>query len=209
MADRVGDVAGVGEGIQAVDIVNDSIAVIINAVSGDLPRVGPKVGNQVLVGGEESRVDHRDDDIRGGAQGVPGIHGMDVGPGGASRLPHVPQMPLISVDESRVVGGERGGDVIVRLREGNQPAPSIGIEMGRDITAGRQLQDLKVPQGMEVPVDTRAHPVMKAPDLRGRHPRLRLDEDSVSTVSPGWGRGRSDGRRDLGRCGPWEPGAEK
>src|SRR5262249_24139846 len=93
--------------VPAVDVVDEAVAVVVDAVAGDLARVGPDVGGEVGVVVVDAGVDDRDDDAAARGDGVPRLGGVDVGVGDAAGLPGVVQAPERAVGVPRVVGGQR------------------------------------------------------------------------------------------------------
>jgi len=98
-------IAGRVPGVDAVDVIDVAVAVIVDAVARDLARIPPHVGGQVGMGGVDARVDDRHQH-RGGPQAqVPGLGGLDVGAGdGAHILTCVPECPL--TPEVRLFGDD-------------------------------------------------------------------------------------------------------
>ena len=99
--------------VPAVHVVQEAVLVIVDAVAGDLARVGPDVGRQVGMRVVDAAVDDADDDrtIAGGDR--PGGLGRDVGPGKTARLTAVVQSPQERV--ALVVRRQHGVQDIVRL----------------------------------------------------------------------------------------------
>lgn len=79
MADLIGRVSGLGRGVEAMHVVDDSIPVVVHPVSRDLAGVGPQIGGEVGVGQADSGIDHGHDHGCRVVDDVPGPHGVDVG----------------------------------------------------------------------------------------------------------------------------------
>ena len=102
----------VGE-VVSVDIVDVSVAVVINVVAGDLSRVGPDVRDQIGVRVVDTGVDYTHHDAATGLD-VPGFNRIDIGIVGSTALSRIMQSPELT--ELRVVGSGRiDGDCVVRL----------------------------------------------------------------------------------------------
>ena len=122
-ADRAGDVRAVPlvvEGvavavreIPAVHVVDEAVAIIVDAVARHLARVAPHVRGEVGMAVIDARVDHRDDDRAGPGRDIPGPCGVDVGARDPTGLPGVVEAPEAS--ERRVIGHGGRGDDDVRL----------------------------------------------------------------------------------------------
>ena len=109
-------VSVIGEGVDSVNIVHPSVAVVVESVVGNFFRVDPHVVSEVGVRIVYPRIDNTDDDLRATKGFCPGSRGRNVGPRGAPCLTQVSQPP--EVVESWVVGEEFaliGLDPIVRL----------------------------------------------------------------------------------------------
>ena len=81
--------------VVAVDVVHVAVAVVVQAVVGDLAGVGPHVGHEVGVRVVDTRVDHSDLEVRVAGEDVPGLHGVNVGARSPARLPGVVEAPKI------------------------------------------------------------------------------------------------------------------
>lgn len=57
------DVAGTVNAVEAVDVVHDTVAVIVDAIAGDLAHVDPQVGRKVRMRHVEAGVDDADGDV--------------------------------------------------------------------------------------------------------------------------------------------------
>ena len=93
--DRAGDVSAVRravalhvvvivEKVPAADVVDVAVAVVVDAVAGDLARVDEDVGREVGVRVVDAAVDDRDDGALPGRARLPGAVGVDVGIGDAA-----------------------------------------------------------------------------------------------------------------------------
>lgn len=113
-----GVVVVVGE-VPAVDVVDESVVVVVEVVVGDFAGIGENVGGKIGMGHVDARVDDGDDDVVGAGGEIPGAGGVDVGVGRAAVLAGVFKTPLIG--KTDVVGRDRGdADLGVGL-EGDKP----------------------------------------------------------------------------------------
>ena len=96
-ADRAGGVGAVvvivhgiarsGDSIDAEDIVDIPVGIVVDPIAWDLAWIPPHLSREVLVGIANAGIDHCDDDIRRSRGDVPGGHRADVGSCGSSLLP--------------------------------------------------------------------------------------------------------------------------
>src|SRR5688572_8989454 len=87
-ADGPGDVSAVpvvihrvtrsGYGINAADIIDVTIPLIVDAITGDLEGIGPHIGSQVGVRVVNAAVDHEYDHVRRSGSDVPRLGSIDV-----------------------------------------------------------------------------------------------------------------------------------
>ncbi len=96
--------------VVAVDVVHVTVAVVVDAVAGDLPRVGPYVGGEVGMGVIHAGVDHSHDDIGAGLH-VPRFGRVHVRVGLAAGLPDVIEAPELGI--ARIVGRDRRAHLVV------------------------------------------------------------------------------------------------
>ena len=83
----------VGE-IVPVDVVDVSVSIVVEPVTGDLTGVGPHVSGEVRVGIVDARVDHGDDHVGRTGRQVPGLGRVDIrisGPTGLAGVVHSPE----------------------------------------------------------------------------------------------------------------------
>ena len=93
----VGGVAVAVDEVGPVDVVDDAVAVVVDAVAGHLARIGPQVGREVAMGEVDAGVDHGHGDVAA----------RDLRPrAGGAHGPVALQRPLVG--ELRV-GSSRGG----------------------------------------------------------------------------------------------------
>src|SRR5437763_8439097 len=93
--------AGVLPGeVGAVDVVDDAVLVVVDAVARDLPRVGPDIVAQVLVVVVDARVDDGHDDRRRPDPRRP--------PPGRGQVVHAPQLGQEGIVRDRGGGAPRG-----------------------------------------------------------------------------------------------------
>ena len=129
MAVFVHRVGVVGLEVVAVDVVDEPVAVVVDAVAGDLAGVDPDVVLQVRVQVVDTRVDNRHDDVGTAGGDVPGLGGVDVGVGQAVGLAGVVQADLLG--EPWVVGE--------RLLS---PHAQVGFEARDQGMVGKQFANL-------------------------------------------------------------------
>src|SRR5262249_31070117 len=106
-------VAVVGHEVVPVDVVDETVAVVVLAVPGDLTRVGPDVGGEVRVGVVDAGVEDGDQGAGRPGRLVPGFRRVDVRVRGAARLAGVVEAP--KVPKGRVVGHPVDAQPVVRL----------------------------------------------------------------------------------------------
>src|SRR5262249_9769888 len=123
--------------VVAVDVIHVAVVVVVDAVAGDLARVGPDVGGQVGVGVVHAGVEDGDDHTTGAGGDVPRLGGVDVGVRGAAGLPGVVQAPHRG--EVRVVGDLVDVQGVVGRRAQHERAGRVGGEGLLDADAGRQV----------------------------------------------------------------------
>lgn len=85
-----------------MDVIDDAIAVVVDAVAWHLVGIDPHVGGEVGMVVVDAGVDHADDDLVRADGGVPRLDGIDVGIGGPAGLPGVVQP--VQLREARVLG---------------------------------------------------------------------------------------------------------
>ena len=86
-------VAIVVDEVVSVNIVDESVAIVVQSVAGDFAGIGPDVGGQIVVRVVDARVDHAHNDIAAAGRNAPGGAGVDVGVGGPAGLARVFQSP--------------------------------------------------------------------------------------------------------------------
>ena len=69
----------VGMEVVAVHVVDESVVVVIEPVTGHLAGVDPDVVHKVQVQVVDSRIDNRNDHVRTAGRGLPGQRGIDIG----------------------------------------------------------------------------------------------------------------------------------
>jgi hypothetical protein len=89
------DVVVVVDEVPAEDIVDVAVAVVVDAVAGDLAGVDPGVEEEIGVGDLGAAVQHAHDDLRAPGGDGPGAQGIHVGAGGAPGLTRVAHVPLL------------------------------------------------------------------------------------------------------------------
>ena len=87
--------------VPAVDVVDEAVAVVVDAVAGDLAGVPPHVGVEVGVAVVDARIDDGHDECRARDR-MPGLGRIDVGILDAARLPRVVLAPELA--EVGVIG---------------------------------------------------------------------------------------------------------
>ncbi len=96
-------------GVEAVDVVDHAVVVVVDAVAGDLGGVDPEVGREVGMRKMDTAVDDRDNHARGVVGHGPGGGGVDVGPGHAAGATGVVERPEAPVGDGGFAGRERAG----------------------------------------------------------------------------------------------------
>ena len=71
-------IAGAGDGINAMDIVDVAVVVVIDAVAGNFARIVPHVRHQIFVGVAHARIHHRDQHVRSRALKLPSVRRMNI-----------------------------------------------------------------------------------------------------------------------------------
>ena len=97
MAVVVKRVAVVVDKVIAMDIVDEAITVVIDAVARNLTRVGPDVGGQIRVGVVDAGVDNTDDDIPRTGAHLPGFRRVNIGICCAAALTGVVQAVQVAI----------------------------------------------------------------------------------------------------------------
>ncbi len=144
--DRAGDVRPVAvvvhgiavavDEVVPVDVVDQPVAVVVDAVRRHFAGVGPGVGGQIGVGVVDARVDHGHDDAGAARGDVPRFGRVDVGVGrapGLARVVEPPERVEVVVAGHRVVGQRRiefgVGDVGIAVEPGFDGA-RVGVVLG-------------------------------------------------------------------------------
>jgi hypothetical protein len=130
-------IAVVVEEVVAVDVVDEAVVVVINAVAGDLAGVDPDVGGEVGMGVIDAGVDDGHDDVAAAGGAVPGLGCVDVGVERAAALSGVVQAPQRA--ELRIVGDLVDLEAVAGNGGHDAGAGAIGGERGLDGDAARQL----------------------------------------------------------------------
>src|SRR5687768_3915919 len=94
MSEVIGGVAAVGDRIDAVYVIDITIAVIVAAVRGNLTRVTPEIRGDVRMIEAYSGIDHRHDHTRGIGTNIPRCGCLDIGAGDPVIAVIVRQRPL-------------------------------------------------------------------------------------------------------------------
>ena len=108
-------VTAVGDGVNAVNVVDVAVVVVVFVVARNLAGVGPHVVDQVRMAVVNSGVDDSYDDILRAGGYSPGLEGVDVRVPGAAVLAGVVQAPQLG--QLRVIGSFAQGQDVVRLGE--------------------------------------------------------------------------------------------
>ena len=75
------------------DIVRIAVAIVVDAIAGDLTCIPPHLALKVLVGIADARIDDRHGHVGGTGGDVPCPHRVDILPSGSSRLAGIPESP--------------------------------------------------------------------------------------------------------------------
>ena len=89
----VNGVAVLIESIEAMNVIDDAIGVVVDPVTSGLRHIDPHVSSKILVAVADARIDHRHDRRRGIGPHIPGFGSVDIGIDGSSVLPRVVQRP--------------------------------------------------------------------------------------------------------------------
>ena len=98
-------VAVVVRKVVSVNVVHEAVAVVIDAVAGNLARIGPDVGGQVGMAVVDAGVDHAHNDRAAARRDIPSLWGVDVGIDRAPRLPDV--VESVELRERWIIGCRR------------------------------------------------------------------------------------------------------
>ena len=155
----------VGE-VVAVDIVHIAVGIVVNAVAGDLARVGPDVVHQIGVRVVDPGVDYADEDVGAGLD-IPRFRRIDIGIGGSAALAGVVEPPEVGkvgvvgdcrIDRKGVVrldifnprvvtpGGNRVGDACVDVPEFHAERAG-GAECGSTASRLERAESVKAASG--------------------------------------------------------------
>ncbi len=117
----VDGVARPGDGVDPVNVVDVAVGVVIDTGhTVQLGGIGPHVTGEVLVGVEDTGVDHRHDHAGGVVADVPAFRRVDVLVRHAVVLASVVQAPECAVGVARIVGSQSGVDERVGLGVSHQ-----------------------------------------------------------------------------------------
>ena len=122
----IGTIAGVVNGIEAVNVINDSVPIVVDAVAGNFGSVGPDVGREIFVSVTNASVDDGDDDPGGVIMSLPGNGGIDIAAGCSIKLAGVLHGPELI--ETRIVRNDGGVEDIIGFGEFNQAAVAIILD---------------------------------------------------------------------------------
>ena len=75
------------ESIEAMNVIDDAIGVVVDPVTSCLRHIDPHVGSKILVAVADARIDHGHDRRRGIGPHIPGFGSVDIGIDGSSVLP--------------------------------------------------------------------------------------------------------------------------
>ena len=126
--------------VPAVDVVDVAVAVVVDAIVGNLAGVGEDVGLKIGMGLAvvgvaylDSRVDDRHDHVGGGGQ-VPSLGRINIRVRNASHLSGVVHAPLLT--EGRIVGEGGQGNGLFKGEEQGVPADGLHLEMASHALKG-------------------------------------------------------------------------
>src|SRR5205814_9797891 len=109
-------VAGVVYGVDAVNVVHVPVAVVVNAITRNLPRIDPHVVGQVFVCIAHAGVNDRHDDVGRGVLTVARGLRADIRAWRAAVNAGVVQAPKRSITITEVIGRLQGLHLIIRFR---------------------------------------------------------------------------------------------
>jgi hypothetical protein len=194
--------------VPAVHVVDEPVAVIVDRVAGDLPRVHPQVRRQIRVGRVDAGVDHSDDRAGRADGDVPGVGRVDVrvgdpgkgrrwriaDPVGLSRVAQAPEL-----GEERVVrNGLEQRSCEIGLHGGDRVVAPIVAHRGLDVGAVGDPDQRHPPPGQAV-----EHPGPGGKVRRRTNPRGHAGPEAHDELAPLGG--ARCGCRLLGRPGGAEP----
>ena len=186
--------------VPAVHVVHEAVAVVVDAVSRDLARVGPDVRRQVGMRVIDAAVDDPDQDGVVPHGGVPGQLRRDVDARDAARLSGVVQPPLGRV--ARIVRGPRRLHDVIRLGVIHLRVAPQALDRLRSRAARSQAPVLGM--ALEFMQTRRAEVGARLAPLALGSARLELDQDVPLDVGqPGLlpGKRGGSGRRPSGLRG--------
>ena len=195
VVERIGVV--VGE-VPAVDVVDEAVAVVVDAVTGHVARVVPGIGRQIRMVVVHAGVDDGHHHAAGAGGRVPRLRGIDVGVDDAARLAAVVEAPELA--ERRVVRGDGRGDHEVWLDVSHSRRPCRPAEhvLRRRARSGDRKKTLAQRCGLPPRRE------VKRRDGRGRRgaddPRVgpHVDRVAIPVELPEGRRGRVEiGRQQL------------
>ena len=134
MAVIVHRIAVVADEVVPVDVVDESVAIVVDSVAGHLSRIRPDVCGQVGMAVIHTRIDHGHYDAGGAGGEVPRLRGIDICIDGATRLARVLEAPQI--EKPRIVREHRGVQERIRLIVRNTRVAAQPSIDGGEVQAG-------------------------------------------------------------------------
>ena len=95
-------IAVVVDEVVAMHIVHETVLVVVEAVAGNLPGIGPDIGRQIGMRVVDARVNHANDDGAAPGRDSPRLRSVDVGVNDASCLSRV--VEAVELGIGRIVG---------------------------------------------------------------------------------------------------------
>ena len=184
-------IGGVGGEVPAIDVVDEAVCIVVDAVARRLAWVAPDVRGEVRMVVVDTGVDHGDDHRSRSGGDVPRRRGVDVGVGKPARLRRVIESP--EPVEGGVVWNRRRGDDPVGLdvldaRGGARPTENIGRRR-----PGRDQREESLAERRRLPARADAHGTRRG--VGSHDPRIGAGGDGLPVPSEPIHRER---RADIG-----------
>ena len=140
-------IAAVGDGVDAVNIIHKTVAIIINPVAGNFARIHPHVVRQVLVRIAHAGVNDRHDDGARRVLNIPSVGSVDVRAGDTSQLTGIVQSPERTVSVTKIIRRQQSTHLEIGLGVFDQGVVFVSADEIRYAARRRHLQHLQLPEG--------------------------------------------------------------
>ena len=157
------------DGIDAVAIVDETIAVVVDTVGVAVRLVAEHVGGEILVVVVDPGIDDGHDDVAATRGDVPGFGGVNVGV--VEERDRRVEPPELAIDEARVVGRGLERQAMIRLDVQHVRVVAVLLECLGDGHLRGELDQLQVLDGGEL--------------LDGRRPGGRVERVAPDPVAAG------------------------